>query len=128
VEESILAHSATHHQRPFAADRIDGNIDPTIARLLVRFVPVGMHNSGSAHAPDITVMVSFVAPTIGFKLLYALVIVRLNRRDLVWINVTTNPSAEWVARQLTEAFPWGPIPRVRCRANLDSDAFVLHDQ
>jgi hypothetical protein len=30
----------------------------------------------------------FVVPTIGFDLLYALVIVRLDRRDLVWINVT----------------------------------------
>src|SRR4029453_2803728 len=33
------------------------------------------------------------------------VIVRLGRRDLVWINVTTNPTAEWIARQLAEAFP-----------------------
>jgi transposase InsO family protein len=51
-------------------------------------------------------MVLFVVPTIGFDLLYAFVIVRLGRRDLVWINVTTNPTAEWVARQITEAFPW----------------------
>jgi len=48
----------------------------------------------------------FVAPTIGFDLLYAFVIVRLDRRDLIWINVTANPTAEWVARQITEAFPW----------------------
>ena len=41
-----------------------------------------------------------------FDLLYAFVIVRLDRRDLVWINVTANPTAEWVARQITEAFPW----------------------
>jgi hypothetical protein len=33
------------------------------------------------------------------------VIVRLDRRDLVWINVTANPTAEWVAGQITEAFP-----------------------
>ena len=48
----------------------------------------------------------FVVPTIGFKLLYGFVIIRLDRRDRVWINVTTNPTAEWVARQITEAFPW----------------------
>ena len=47
----------------------------------------------------------FVVPTIGFDLLYVLVIVRLARRDLVWINVTTNPTAEWIALQVTEAFP-----------------------
>jgi len=46
----------------------------------------------------------FVVPTIGLDLLYAIVIVRLVRRDLVWINVTANPTAEWIARQITEAF------------------------
>jgi hypothetical protein len=44
----------------------------------------------------------FVVPTIGFKLLYGFVIVRIDRRDLVWINVTTNPTAEWIARQITD--------------------------
>ena len=53
----------------------------------------------------------FVVPTIGFDLHYAFVIVRLGRRDLVWINVSTNPTAEWIARQLTGAFPWSATPR-----------------
>jgi transposase InsO family protein len=52
----------------------------------------------------------FVVPTIGFDLLYAYIIVRLDRGELVWINVTTNPTAEWVARQITEAFPWDGAP------------------
>src|SRR6266704_1602156 len=65
-----------------------------------------LHN----HAPDIAAMDLFVVPTIGFDLLYAFVIVRLGRRDLVWINVTANPTAEWVARQITEAFPWDRAP------------------
>jgi transposase InsO family protein len=62
------------------------------------------------HAPDTAAMDLFVVPTIGFELLYAFIIVRLDRRDLVWINVTTNPTAEWVARQITEAFPWDGAP------------------
>jgi transposase InsO family protein len=62
------------------------------------------------HAPDIAAMDLFVVPTIGFKLLYGFVIIRLDRRDLVWINVTTNPTAEWIARQVTEAFPWDGAP------------------
>src|ERR1700676_3529013 len=62
------------------------------------------------HAPSIAAMDLFVVRTVGFDLLYALVIVRLDRRDLVWINVTTNPTAEWVARQITEAFPWDGAP------------------
>ena len=59
------------------------------------------------HAPDIAAMDLFVAPTIGFDLLYVLVIVRPERRQLVWINVTPHPTAEWIARQITEAFPLG---------------------
>jgi transposase InsO family protein len=57
----------------------------------------------------------FVVPTIGFRILYGFAIVRLHRRDLVWINVTTNPTAEWVARQVTEAFPWEGAPRYMIR-------------
>jgi hypothetical protein len=47
-----------------------------------------------------------VLPVIGFDLLYALVIVRLDRRKLVWINAAQHPTAEWIARQLTESSPW----------------------
>jgi transposase InsO family protein len=65
-----------------------------------------LHN----HAPDIAAMDLFVVPTIGFDLLYAFIIVRLDRRDLAWIDVTTNPTAQWIARQLTEAFPWDGAP------------------
>src|SRR5215831_13865891 len=74
----------------------------------------------SNHAPNIAVMDLFVVPTIGFKLLYAFVVVRLDRRELVWINVTAHPTAEWVARQITEAFPWNEAPRymIRDRENL----------
>src|SRR6201988_2184283 len=67
------------------------------------------------HAPDIAAMDLFLVPTIGFNLLYALVIVRLDRRDLVWTSVTANPTAEWVARQITEAFPWDGTPRYMIR-------------
>ena len=67
------------------------------------------------HAPDIAAMDLFVVPSIGFDLLYALVIVRLARRDLVWINVTTHPTADWIARQITEAFPWAEAPRYLIR-------------
>src|SRR5438034_3608220 len=67
------------------------------------------------HAPDIAAMDLFVVPTIGFDLLYGLVIVRLARRDLVWINVTPHPTADWIARQITEAFPWNEAPRYLIR-------------
>jgi transposase InsO family protein len=69
------------------------------------------------HAPDIAAMDLCIVPTIGFDLLYAFVIVRPDRRDLVWINVTTNPTAEWIARQITEAFPWDDAPQ-----------YLIHDR
>src|ERR1700681_4014050 len=67
------------------------------------------------HAPDIAAMDLFVVPTVGFDLLYAYIIVRLDRRELVWISVTTNPTSEWVARQITEAVPWEMAPRCMIR-------------
>src|SRR6266581_6359236 len=67
------------------------------------------------HMPHIAAMDLFVVPTIGFKLLYVLVIVRLARRELAWINVTAHPTAEWIARQITEAFPWNEVPRYLIR-------------
>src|SRR5258707_11658269 len=70
-----------------------------------------LHN----HAPEIAAMDLFVVPTVTFKLLYGFVIVRVHRRELVWINVTPHPTAEWVARQITEAFPWNEAPRYMIR-------------
>ena len=57
----------------------------------------------------------FVVPTVGFRLLYAFVIIRLGRRGLVWVNVTANPTADWVAQKITEAFPWNEAPRYLIR-------------
>jgi transposase InsO family protein len=67
------------------------------------------------HAPSIAAMDLFVVPTIGFVQLYVLVIVRLARRELVWINVTRHPTADWIAQQITEAFPWNETPRYLIR-------------
>ena len=57
----------------------------------------------------------FVVPTLAFNLLYGLIIVRLDRRELVWIAVTNSPTADWIARQITEAFPWESAPRYLIR-------------
>src|SRR3981189_1311782 len=69
------------------------------------------------HAPDIAAIDLFVVRTIGFKLLYGLAIIHLERRRLVWTNVTANPTAEWIARPITEAFPWDHAPRSLLRAS-----------
>jgi transposase InsO family protein len=67
------------------------------------------------HTAHIAAIDLFVIPTIGFKLLYGLVILGLERRRLVWTNVTRKPTAEWIARQITEAFPWDAAPRYLIR-------------
>jgi hypothetical protein len=51
----------------------------------------------------------------AFELLYVFIIVRVARRELIWINVTSRPTAEWIIRQITEAFPWNEAPRYLIR-------------
>jgi len=63
------------------------------------------------HAAGIASIDLFVVRTVSFKLLYALVILGHTRRRLVTVNVTANPTAEWIARQVTEAFPWDEAPQ-----------------
>ena len=53
----------------------------------------------------------FVVPTLSFRLLYGLLILKHGRRHMLWLGVTAHPTAEWIARQLTEACGWEPVPR-----------------
>jgi transposase InsO family protein len=59
----------------------------------------------------------FVVPTIAFQQLFAFLVVGLERRRLLWLAVTGNPTAEWLARQITEAFPWESAPKYLIRDN-----------
>jgi transposase InsO family protein len=65
-----------------------------------------LHN----HAAGIAAMDFLIVPTVGFKLLFVLVILRHQRRRLISLTVTANPTAEWIARQITDAFPWNEAP------------------
>src|SRR6266404_3375336 len=62
------------------------------------------------HAAGIGAMDFLVVPTVGFKLLFVLVILRHERRRLISLSVTAHPTAEWSARQITDAFPWDEAP------------------
>jgi hypothetical protein len=77
------------------------------------------------HASDIAAIDLFVVPTIDFKLLYGLAIIRLGRRCLVWANITANPTSEWIARQIAEAFPWDQAPRYLIRDRDSSYGVVV---
>jgi hypothetical protein len=48
----------------------------------------------------------FVVPTLSFRLLYGFLVLRHHRRRIMWLGVTANPTAEWIARQVTEACGW----------------------
>ena len=78
------------------------------------------------HADGIASMDLFVVPTISFRLLYGFLILRHSRRELLRLAVTAHPSAEWVARQLTEAYGWQPAPRyiIRDRDRVYGDIFT----
>jgi len=78
------------------------------------------------HFPDIGAIDMFVVPTIGFKPLHGIVIMRLGRRCLVWTNATTNLTAEWIARQITEAFSWDQAPRYLLRDRDRSYGAIVH--
>ena len=58
-----------------------------------------------------------VVQTIAFRTLYVLFFVRHERRELIYLNVTANPTAAWIWRQLLEAIPWGRQP-----------AHLIHDR
>ena len=62
------------------------------------------------HVAGIGAMDFLVVPTINFRLLFVLVILRHERRRLISLSVTDHPTAEWIARQITEAFPWDSAP------------------
>jgi hypothetical protein len=68
----------------------------------------------------------FVVPTISFRLLYGFLILLHRRRMIVWLGVTAHPTAEWIARQLTEAYAWAQTPRyiIRDRDGAYSDVLI----
>jgi transposase InsO family protein len=74
-----------------------------------------LHN----HAAGVGAMDFLIVPTVGFRLLFVLVILRLERRRLISLSVTAHPTADWIARQITDAFPWDEAPDYMIR---DRDA------
>jgi transposase InsO family protein len=67
------------------------------------------------HADGIASIDLFVVPTITFKLLFGLVVLRHDRREIVSFAVARHPTMEWLACQISEAFPWDSAPRYLIR-------------
>ncbi len=78
----------------------------------------------AAHRHDIAAIDFFVVPTLTFRLLFGFVVLRHDRRDLLHIGVTDQPTAAWAAQQLVPAFPDETGPAYLLR---DRDAIYCAD-
>ena len=74
-----------------------------------------LHNQ----AAGIAVIDMFIVASASFRLLYVMIILAHDRRKIVRFDVTRYPTAGWLSRQVTEAFPWDTAPRYLLR---DRDA------
>ena len=86
----------------------------TVAKYMAKRRPGGSGQTWKTflrnHAAGIGAMDFLVVPTINFRLLSVLVILRHERRHLILLSVTDHPTAEWIAQQITDAFPWDQAP------------------
>jgi transposase InsO family protein len=105
----------------WGAPRIHGELlmlgievaESTVGRYMVRLrrpPSQGWKTFLRNHAAGIASLDLFVVGTISFKLLYGLVILRHARRQLLAIAATANPTDQWIACQVTDAFPWDEAP------------------
>ena len=69
------------------------------------------------HAEAIAAIDMCAVPTLTFDLLFAFLVLGHGRRQLLWFEVTRHPTTEWLARQITEAFPWTSAPAYLVRDN-----------
>jgi len=67
------------------------------------------------HVKDLVSVDFFTVPTSTFQVLFGFLVLAQDRRRVVHFNVTTNPTAEWTAQQVVEAFPWESAPRYLLR-------------
>jgi transposase InsO family protein len=106
----------------WGAPRIHGEVlklgveiaQSTVAKYMAKRRPGGWGQTWKTflrnHVADIGGMDFLVVPTINFRLLSVLVILRHERRRLISLCVTDHPTAEWIAQQITESFPWDEAP------------------
>jgi transposase InsO family protein len=67
------------------------------------------------HVGQVAAIDFFTVPTITFRVMYVFLVLRHDRRLVVHFNVTTNPTAQWAAQQIVEAFPFEEVPRFLLR-------------
>jgi transposase InsO family protein len=118
-----------HGENPlWGAPRIHGELrmlgfevsQATVSRYMA-MLPRGRGQTWKAflhnHVDGIAAADFLIVPTIRFELLYVFVILRRARRVIVHLGFTRHPTAEWIARQMIEAFPWDSAPDCLLRDN-----------
>jgi len=77
------------------------------------------------HVHDLVGIDFFTVPTATFGVLYCFIVLRHDRRRVAHFNITTNPTAQWTAQQIVEAFPFDEAPRylIRDRDGIYGDSF-----
>ncbi len=126
MEVRTLIGEMSRANRLWGAPRIHGELlklgfevaQSTVARYMCRRFGApsqGWRTFLSNHADGIVAIDLFILPTVAFQILYCLVILRHGRRFWVSFGVTSNPTAEWISRQITEAFPWDHAPQYLIR-------------
>jgi hypothetical protein len=71
------------------------------------------------HGDGIAAIDMFIVLSATFCLLVVMLILVHDRRKFARFDVTQHPTAGWLSRQVTEAFPWDTVPRYLLR---DRDA------
>src|SRR6202022_3159499 len=115
---------------PWGAPRIHGELfklgieisQATVAKYMVRRrgTPSPTWRSFLLnHAAGIAAIDMFVVASVSFRLLYVMIVLAHHRRKIIHTAVTEHPTAAWLSRQVTEAFPWDTAPRYLLR---DRDA------
>jgi len=80
------------------------------------------------HAQAIAAIDLCVVPTLTFERLFAFLVLGHGRRQLLWFEVTRHPTAEWLARQITEAFPWASAPVYLVRDNDRAYGYIFRSR
>ena len=123
-------------ENPWGAPRLHGELlklgidvsQVTVAKYMVRHDKPPSQNWRTFLDNHVTSLASidfFTVPTIRFGVLYIFLVLAHDRRRILHCNVTTNPTAEWTARQIVEAFPEDSAPRymIRDRDGVYGDVF-----
>ena len=136
-ESRTLVERMATENTGWGAPRIHGELlklgfevsERTVSRLMPRRLPgrpsQSWHTFLTNHVGSLVSMDFFDVPTMTFRLLYMLIILKHERRHVVHVNVTEHPTAAWIAQQVVQAFPWDTAPRylLRDRDSVYGDVF-----